>query len=416
MWLGEAEDILEGERIPLRSASLSDAETPKGVATPARAQPLSEWRQVGGGPTRAISHIEGDLALERIWSRSIGSGSDSESRVIAEPIFANGVVYAMDASAEVSAVDAESGDLVWRADLTPRGEHGRDGFGGGLAVAGQRLVVANGFGEVLALDPSNGEELWRFRANSPFRSAPAVSNGIVVVVARDGELIGIDLETGGPRWRAGNFEGGAAMLGGAGPAISGEVVAAPFASGEISIFRLSDGERGWSEALGAPRRGSAIAQIADVSAAPVMSNGRIFAGSVSGRLVSFNIPNGRRIWSRDIGVYNRVWVAGGVSYLISEDARVYALDSNTGRSIWETQLPRFDDPEDLRDPFAYGGPILVGGHLFITSSEASLWRIDAATGEILEEADLPDGSSIPPIAANGVLYVLDEGGDLHAYR
>lgn len=415
-WFGESETILPGDRISIRSVPDSQAPvTPARVSLP-RARQLSAWPQAGGEATRAPGRLQGTLALDRIWSRSIGAGSDSESRVVAEPIYAAGRVYALDAAARVTAVDAASGDVAWRLDMAPDNEGGRDGFGGGLAYDQGVLVVANGFGHVLGLNPGDGTEVWRFEASSPFRAAPAIARGTAVVMPRDGSVIALDLRTGAQKWRASNVEGGATMLTSSGPAISGEVVAAPLSSGDIALFRLSDGRRGWSEALGAPRRGSAMSLITDVSAAPVMAGGKIVAGGVSGRLVAFDIPSGRRLWARDFGAYNRAWVAGGLVYALSDDAVLHALSLNNGRSLWRRQLPIYDDPENRADPFAYGGPILVGDALYVTSSEERIFAIDAVTGEIAAEVDLPDASSIPPIFADGRMFVLDETGDLHAYR
>ncbi|MEL6978727.1 MAG: PQQ-binding-like beta-propeller repeat protein, partial [Pseudomonadota bacterium] len=219
-------------------------------------------------------------------------------------------------------------------------------------------------------------------------------------------------------WSAVGLEGGAAMLsgGGASPAISGEVVAAPFSSGDIGVFRLRDGRRGWSQPLGAARRGSAMSLISDVSSPPVIANGRIYAGGVAGRLVAFDVPTGRRVWARDLGAYNPVWAAGETVFVASEDARVFALNAATGGVVWEVQLPQFEDPDDREGSIAYGGPILIGGKLFLVSTDEMAFRLDAATGALEAEVDLPGPASNPPIALNGRLILLDDDGDLHAFQ
>ena len=413
-WFGEPEEILPGERVSLRQAA--NVDEIKGTVTLSQARKVTEWPQVGGSSNRALGRLEGALQLERVWSSSIGYGSNDESRVTAEPVLAGGKIFALDAAAQITALDAATGDEIWDADLTPEDEDSRDGFGGGVAVFGDKVLVATGFGQVIGLNAVDGSTLWTFQGAAPFRSAPAVVRNIAVVAARDGELIALDVATGEVKWRVTNIEGGASMLGGAGPAMGGEVVVAPFSSGDIGIFRLSDGKRGWSETLGAPLRGSALAQITDVSSAPIMAGSQIVAGGVSGRLVSLDIPTGRRLWARDIGAYNRAWAAGKTMYIISESARLYALSLADGTSIWETQLPRYDDPDNRADPFAYGGPVLVGENLYLTSSEGVLFEISAIDGSIRREEDFPGDSSIPPIYANGLLYILDSDGDLHAYK
>lgn len=415
VWFGEDETPLAGDRIALRTAPEQRLSEAGRVAAVPGARQVGAWPQAGGDPTRTVGNASGAISLRRLWSVSVGDGSDSESRVTAAPVASGQAVYALDAASQVTAV-SHDGKRLWRTELTPEDEDGRDGFGGGMAVAGGMLIVGTGFGEVLGLDAGSGAIKWRQPTGSPVRSAPALREGLAVFVTRDGAVIAYDYANGTEAWRSYGLEGRAGMLGGAGPAISGEVVAAPFASGDVAIFRLSDGRRGWSEPLGASMRGAALALISDISSAPVMNEGVIYAGGISGRIIALEIPTGRRVWARDIGSYNPVWVAGSVVYVMSQDARILALDSQTGDTIWQTQLPQFEDPEDREDAFAYGGPIMVGGKLLVTSSGGELYRIDAASGAVETKVGIGGGSSIAPIFANGRLYVLDEDADLHAFQ
>ena len=416
-FLGEKETPLAGDRIALRQAVAAQGQT-NGVATFSPARTVREWRQAGGAPNRSIGHADGQIGLQRAWSSSIGSGSDSESRITAAPVAAEGRIFALDAASEVTALSENDGSRIWTADLTPEDEDGRDGFGGGLAVSGDFVVATTGFAKRWACAPPRAKKCGAPSLGPRVRSAPNVANGLAVIVARDGSVIALNVADGSEAWRVVGLTGGASMLsgGGSSPAISGEIVAAPFSSGDISILRLRDGRQGWSQPLGATRRGSAMSLIADVSSPPVISDGRIIAGGVAGRLVSFEIPTGRRVWARDLGAYNPVWAAGGAVFVVSDDARALALDALTGNTIWETALPRYDDPDDREGAFAYGGPILVGGKLFVVSTDEKIFMIDAATGAIEAEEDLPGPASIPPISVNGRLLVLDDDGDLHAYQ
>ncbi len=419
VWFGESEVILPGERVALREASAEEAQrTNASARIPSPAGASSDWPQFGGSATRSIAHSPSTIALRKVWSSSIGAGSDSESRIIAPPVAANGRVYTLDAAATVQATSAADGREIWESELTPEDEDGRDGFGGGLAAAGDLLIATSGFGEILGLSTADGSIKWRTNVGAPIRSAPAVARGLIVATTRDGAVIAVDLATGAERWRIDGYSGGASFLGGGGssPAVSGEVVVAPYPSGDIGILRLRDGRRGWTEPLGAGRRSSAISLIADISSSPVMSGGLIYAGGVSGQLAAFDIPTGRRVWARDIGAYNPVWAAEQTIFVVSEDARLMALAAGNGVTVWETALPVYEDPEDREGVIAYGGPVLSGGSLFLTSSQGVLYKINAVTGAIESEVDSVGESSISPIVAGGKLFVLDDGGTLSAFQ
>ncbi|MEO1331618.1 MAG: hypothetical protein AAFW46_18365, partial [Pseudomonadota bacterium] len=135
---GDEDDPLEGTRIPVRQIASATAAV-SGSAPLPTPQPVAIWPQDGGGANRVAGHPAGSIAMERLWSVSIGAGSDSESRVTAAPVATADRIYALDAAAQVTAVGAD-GRVIWRSDLTPEDEDGRDGFGGGLALTGGSLI------------------------------------------------------------------------------------------------------------------------------------------------------------------------------------------------------------------------------------------------------------------------------------
>lgn len=414
-WFGDDETLLPGERVSVRTAT-ADAEIPRTEVPLPAAKTLTNWPQDGGAASRAVTHVAADFALERVWTASVGLGSTSEARLTSPPVAQDGRAFALDADSQLTAIDLATGDRLWDVDLTPDNESSRDGFGGGVAVVGDMAIVTTGFGKIHGVAVDTGEIKWTTDAPGPIRSAPAVSGGVAVVSTREGQVLGLGVADGFQIWRHDGVPAEAAMLGGGAPAISGDVVASPFATGEVGIFRRTDGRLGWLETLGSPRRGAPLSVISDVSSAPVMQEGVIFAGGVSGRLAAFDIPTGRRIWGRDLGSYNRVWAAESVVFVVTVESQLHALDARTGATFWRTDLPRFADPDDREEVFTYGGPVLAGGKLYLTSSAELLYEIDGRTGEILRRVDLPGRANQPPIIASGLLLILDDDANLHAYR
>ncbi|MEL6979200.1 MAG: PQQ-binding-like beta-propeller repeat protein, partial [Pseudomonadota bacterium] len=198
-WFGPSEQVLEGERVALRAAARSEASA-GGVASFAPARSVREWPQAGGASNRSLGHADGSVSLQRVWSASVGAGSDSESRITASPVASAGRIYTLDAAATVTAVSEKDGDEIWSAELAPESEDPRDGFGGGLAAAGAVLVAATGFGEAIGLNAATGEELWRAALGAPVRAAPTVSKGVAVILARDGTLTALSVKTGEQIW------------------------------------------------------------------------------------------------------------------------------------------------------------------------------------------------------------------------
>ena len=137
----------------------------------------------------------------------------------------------MDAAGRVTAV-TRSGQIAWTRSVVPEAQVPDAGPGGGFAEAGGVLFVTTGFGEVFALDPRSGGTIWQRTLEAPIRAAPAVADGRVFVVQRDDTAYALDARTGGTLWRVQGV-GGTGLLGGASPAIDGQLAVIPFASGEV---------------------------------------------------------------------------------------------------------------------------------------------------------------------------------------
>lgn len=410
---------LPGERIPVRVA-VGEATIP--AARAAELAPLGQpianvdWSQPNAGPTRAPGHLAGPASLREAWRTDIGRGSGGSARITAGPVVADGRVYTLDAGARVSALEAGTGRTLWTASVVPPRQNAASGFGGGLAVMDGRLFAATGFGEVVAFSAIDGGELWRQPLGAPMRAAPAVADGRVVVVTRDNAGFGLDAETGAILWRALGSAGSAGLLGGASPAMSGDLAVLPFASGEIIAVRADSGRRLWTDALASGRRGLADIGIADVSGDPVIAGAAVFASNFAGQMVAIDGRTGQRGWLRALGSSSPAWSVGPTLFVVTNDARVMRLAGATGETIWTADLPEPGDPASRAGRTAYRGPVVASGRVYVTSSRDGLLSYDALTGEAGERVAIPGGSSVGPVVAGGTLYVLSDNGVLHAFR
>ena len=83
---------------------------------------------------------------------------------------------------------------------------------------------------------------------------------------------------------------------------------------------------------------------------------------------------------------------------------------------WINQLQAFRDVEDKKGPIFWTGPVLAGGQLWVASSRGELWKVSAGEGSAQLFADLGQPVSLPPLVADGYLYILDDSGVIHAWR
>ena len=413
------EPPLPGERVSVLVGERKVEPDPQVAGTPVvlpAAQANEAWPQAGGNPDHSMGHPALGAAPVQAWSVSIGSGSSDSEALLSAPVVAQGRVYAMDAGAHVTALDAATGRQLWRVDLRPEKRRG-DTMGGGVAFADGQLFASTGYGEVIALDPSNGAIAWRKRVAGPVRGAPTVSGGTVVVLTLDNQAFALSAADGAVKWNHAGILENAGLLGSASPAVNGTLVVVPYSSGELFGLRIENGRVAWQDSLAAIRRGGALSGIADIRGLPVIDRGQVYAIGHSGRMVALDERMGARLWEVEIGGVQTPWLAGEHLFVVDNDSEVVALNRKSGRVHWVSQLEKHKDPKDNKSTLvAWSGPVLAGGKLWLAGSHGVLVALDPANGAELSRSKLPDSTYLPPVVANNTLYVLSDNGTLVAYR
>ncbi|MBT7292969.1 MAG: PQQ-binding-like beta-propeller repeat protein [Rhodospirillaceae bacterium] len=374
------------------------------------------WPQSGGYPDHAMHHLAGGDNLALLWRSDIGEGSGDDGRILTTPVVAGGRVFAIDAVAEITAFDANTGNLLWRID--PRLEDDEeDGFGGGLAYAGGLLFATTGFGHVLALDPTTGAQVWRQDIGIPMRAAPVVVGGRMFVVTYDNQLWALSAEDGAVQWSNAGISETAGLLGAASPAVDNDIVIAPYSSGELIALRVENGRTVWADSLGAQRLGTgSLAALNDINGSPVIDRGVVYAISHGGRLVAIDVRTGSRVWEQDIAGLNTPWIAGEYLFVVTVDGDVVCLSRRNGRVKWVHSLPRFEDPGSREDPVFWNGPLLLSDRLIVLGSNGDALAISPYTGRLMGRLEMPHGVRVAPVAANGTLFILTDDGNLVALR
>ncbi len=374
------------------------------------------WPQQGGSPTHRPQHPAGPEKPSLAWSAELGENTAGIGQLLARPVVADGSIFAMDAFGSISAFNTESGALRWRKtneDLSLDDSV----FGGGLAYEGGKLFVTLTTGNVIGLDGENGEELWRQPLTLPVRSAPAVADGIVLVLTADNQVYALDQETGQPAWRHAGFFEASGVLGGPSPAVDGGIAVVPYSSAEVFALRLDNGRPLWSDTLERPRRTQALAEINDIDGTPVIDGDRVYVGGRGGQVAAIDMRRGVRAWDADLAAVDTPWIAGGFIYLLTEQNELVCLVRDNGRIRWVTQMPLTTNPDDpAADPLTWRGPVLAGERLYLTSSNGDLKTLSPYDGAELDELTLSAPAAVTPVIADGAIFILTESAELLAYR
>ena len=431
---GGKKSKLRGERISVMTIdeTLRIDDSLKGVAVvlpPPYKNP--EWPEPGGYASNAMYHLEADGPLREIWEQDAGKASDTDSRLTAAPVVADGRIFVLDSQAHVFAFDAGSGNPLWDKSIAPRGkddswifglfgDNGKvdetKGAGGGVAYDDGKLFVSSGFGAVVALDARTGKKLWSQDLGVPIVNAPSANGGRVFVSTQDNHFFALAQADGRRLWDHQGITESAGILEGTSAAVAGEYVMAPYSSGEIYALRVENGRAAWNDMLTHSGVATALSELDDIAGRPVVDRDIVFAISHSGIMAAININTGERLWSRDIGGIQTPWVAGDYVYVLTTDEQLICLTRKEGKVKWIHQLQRWDNPEDHSGAIMWAGPVLVSDRLIVVSSHGIAAAVSPYTGELLGRMEIPAGTLIAPVVANGTLYLYTNGAQLVALR
>jgi outer membrane protein assembly factor BamB len=258
---------------------------------------------------------------------------------------------------------------------------------------------------------------WNAHMSGAVDGSPAVSGGLVVAGSANGDLDAFDERTGEQSWK----RSGLGPISGS-PAISDRRVFASTLSGHVRAFSLNDGRDIWD--WKAPGAQPAL------WSSPTIYRGLLLIGVgsqagdqplESGRIVALDTANGAERWTTC--AMTGCEPGGGIWSTPSIDAAgrayvgvgnpidgVLAFDATTGDRLWQYSF--YSD--GARDLDIGASPVLLdlaGREAVAVGSVAGIFKLlDAANGNVIWSDELVSGSAVHGLLASpaydgGSLYV-----------
>ena len=377
--------------------------------------PNKDWAQVGGNASHNLGHLALGNELHQVWAVDAGEGPQSHLLYTGTPVVADGKIFVLDTQAEVTALDAATGQKLWRVRVSPQDAR-TDTLGGGIAYGAGKVFVTGGYPEIQALDASNGGLVWRRQLTAPPRSAVSYAANRIYLTTLDNQTQVINADDGQTVWSHAGLPQSEGVLGQAVPAVDPTITVIPYSSGEIFALRLETGRIAWQDNLVSIRHTNALWSLTDISTPPVIDHGGVYAVSQGGRFVAIDERSGARVWQHEVGSSNMPWVAGDYIFLLDNNNELVCVSREKGGIRWISQLQTHEDMEKRKHPVYWQGPVLAGGRLFLTNSLGQIVEASPQDGRVLTVTAASDIVDVPPVIADGTLYILANDGVLTAYK
>jgi outer membrane protein assembly factor BamB len=352
-------------------------------------------------PPAELTEFESTLEVQKVWSRSVGGG-EARMGLRQRPAYGEGRLYFANVDGDVYALDPQTGRELWKQKFKELRFAGPPGIGEGT------LVLPTLDGVVIALNPDSGSERWRASVSSEIIAAPAVGRGLAVVRANDGRLFGFSITDGSRRWVYDRGLPSLTLRGNSPPLIVETAVFAGYDDGMVVALRLDTGTPVWEQVVAVGEGRTDLERMVDVDGDLVFRDGVLHAASYRGQVAAFEAGSARPLWNREMSSYGGLALAPEALIVADDKGNVWSLDPRSGSAMWK------------QDMLAYRWlttPAVHAGHAVVGDLEGYLHWISLVDGRLAARARLGKKPLRgTPIVADDLLIATSTKGEIAAFR
>ncbi len=371
----------------------------------------SSWQQELFSSLHNPPHLNITPEWKRRFTLNTGASRTIKQPLQASPVVGGGYLFSLSGKGVVSAFDVETGKREWQRNLQIKKEKG---FGGGLALSGQKLIVTTGSGNIFALSSDDGEILWNHNFPFPLRSAPTVSEKHILAITPNHRVLALSLD-GEALWQHQSPNQTATQLTLApSAAIVGRYAIVGYGDGSLFALDLANGQALWKVNI-TTRRNDSLSDLLDISAPPVVSGGVVYASSYSGKTAALDLASGSILWRISLATTSWLTLSDNYLFVVDNNSIVSALDIRDGRVIWERQLITTSKGKKKKAVF-WNGPLLTAGRLIVSGSNGEIITLSALDGVIVSRQKFGSKFTGSPIAAGNKLFLLDSKGRVQIFE
>jgi len=357
---------------------------------------------------------DAEVKLSVQWSRKIGKGL-GKKYVKNTPAIAADRIFAADAYGLVVALNRFNGDRIWDAqigqpdrrrmlDLTDRSDPSF--VAGGVGVGRGLVLVGTVRGHLVALDITDGSEVWRQLLSGEVLAPAAVAAEVVIVQTGDGKMSALEVADGTTRWTFDTQTPALLLRGTASPAISPPYVISGFANGSVAAVEIASGLPIWEQRVTLPEGTTDIDRMIDVDGRPVVIDRFVYAASHQGKVRAMNRESGDIIWEAAEPSFHALAHNVDHLFVVRDDNEIVAIHRQSGDELWRQPMLQ---SLTLTDPLVHGDYLVVG------DNKGFIHVLAQDDGRLVGSRRLGKSFQTPLVqAGDDVFYALDDAGKLQA--
>ena len=337
-------------------------------------------------------------SLTEVFSHKVSASSEQDPLRLRLDVD-NGVIFAMNPKGEVTAYKGKQ--RLWETKVT------KQELTSGVEAADGLVVVASRKGQVFALDQQTGEQKWTAQLSGAVISPALIQTGRVILVANDGTVFFFFFLTGQQAWTYKVADAAFSFRSHASPvSLDPRTIAVASSNGYLYAIDSLTGAPRMQRRVAVSDGRSDIQRLVDIDAEPVVVGQYVVTNSFQGQVTVLDLAAQRVAWSVDASSINRPEVAENKVFVAQRDGKLKAFDLATGQELWEN--------EQLLNR-NLSNPVLLGQQLVVGDLDGVLHLIDPNTGTLVGRAKT-SGEVRTLRVLDNQLFVATRKGELSIWQ
>jgi outer membrane protein assembly factor BamB len=160
-------------------------------------------------------------------------------------------------------------------------------------------------------------------------------------------------------------------------------------------------------AVAPPRGRSELERLNDIDSQVRVLGDDVFVVGFQGRAAMLARDSGQIWWSRDLSSFRGLDVDDDIVVVSTADGDLVAMQKRTGVESWRN---------DSLKRRSLSSPTLLAGLVAVADFEGYVHWFDKRDGKLVARTSVGDRVSNPPLAVDGLLLVMDDKGQIAAFR
>ena len=357
-------------------------------------------------PELNVENFTGNLSysgfLKLQLKKKIGKNKYPYSAVLSSPLIFNNTILFTDNNGSVFNIN-QYGKINWKVNIYKKINKKffkilSHAFYEGI------LYVSDNIGYLYAINAESGEIIWKKNYGVPFKSHIKLFNKKIYLVDQDGRIVCFDFVDGSKIWELGSASRFIKSQEYLALAISKSNYAFFInTAGDLTKVNLNDGIIEWFF----PTLDISESSLSDFFSTSniVIENDTLFFSDSLSNTYSINLSNGYLNWKNEVGSTITPIINNDNLFVLTENGYLVNVDRNSGNVVWSKNILK-KIKTSKRKGLKMSGFIMGSDRIYATTSNGHLFVCSAISGEVEFFDKIAKSINVGPIISNGKLYIL----------